>query len=39
MVAEDEARRQSTNPHDFDLALMGVMERRAAMPGAAGAMF
>jgi twitching motility protein PilT len=30
LVAEDEARRVSTNPHDFDLALMGVMDRRAA---------
>ena len=28
LVAEDEARRVSTNPHDFDLALMGTMERR-----------
>ena len=32
LVAEDDARRASTNPHDFDLALMGVMERRTAMP-------
>jgi len=38
LVAEDDARRASTNPHDFDLALMGVMERPTAMPGAAGAM-
>jgi twitching motility protein PilT len=33
LVAEDEARRTSTNPHDFDLALMGVMDRRASIPG------
>ncbi len=33
LVAEDEARRVSTNPHDFDLALMGVMERRTAITG------
>ena len=26
-----EARRASTNPHDFDLALMGVMDRRTSM--------
>lgn len=32
LVAEDEARRTSTNPHDFDLALMGVMDRRASIP-------
>ena len=31
LVAEDEARRASTNPHDFDLALMGVMDRRTSM--------
>ena len=31
LVAEDEARRTSTNPHDFDLALMGVMDRRSSM--------
>ena len=30
LVAEDEARRTSTNPHDFDLALMGVMDRRSS---------
>jgi twitching motility protein PilT len=32
LVAEDEARRTSTNPHDFDLALMGVMDRRSSIP-------
>ena len=32
LVAEDEARRTSTNPHDFDLALMGVMDRRSSDP-------
>ena len=31
LVAEDEARRASTNPHDFDLALMGVMDRRSSV--------
>jgi twitching motility protein PilT len=35
LVAEDEARRTSTNPHDFDLALMGVMDRRSSLPRAA----
>ena len=34
LVAEDEARRTSTNPHDFDLALMGVMDRRSSIPRA-----
>jgi twitching motility protein PilT len=33
LVAEDEARRTSTNPHDFDLALMGVMDRRSSVQG------
>jgi twitching motility protein PilT len=35
LVAEDEARRTSTNPHDFDLALMGVMDRRSSVQGRA----
>jgi twitching motility protein PilT len=30
LVAVDDARRASTNPHDFDLALAGVMDRHAA---------
>ena len=30
LVTEDVGRRASTNPHDYDLALRGVMERRAA---------
>ena len=30
IVAADEARRTATNPHDFDLALHGTLERRAA---------
>jgi twitching motility protein PilT len=38
LVAEDDARRASTNPHDFDLALMGVMERQSAIPGGSDAM-
>jgi twitching motility protein PilT len=29
-VAEDEARRIATNPHDFDLQLAGVLDRRSA---------
>jgi twitching motility protein PilT len=30
IVAPEEARRTATNPHDFDLALHGTLERRAA---------
>jgi len=30
VVSTDEARRTATNPHDFDLALHGTLERRAA---------
>jgi twitching motility protein PilT len=30
VVSADEARRVATNPHDFDLALRGSLERRAA---------
>lgn len=30
IVSPDEARRTATNPHDFDLALHGTLERRAA---------
>jgi twitching motility protein PilT len=30
VVSPDEARRTATNPHDFDLALHGTLERRAA---------
>jgi len=36
IVAADEARRTATNPHDFDLALHGTLERRAAFDDAAG---
>jgi twitching motility protein PilT len=32
LVQEDEARRASTNPHDFDLLLQGTTERRGAIP-------
>jgi twitching motility protein PilT len=32
LVLEDEARRTSTNPHDFDLMLMGTTERRGSIP-------
>ena len=35
VVATDEARRAATNPHDFDLALRGNLERRAAFDEAA----
>ena len=35
VVAADEARRTATNPHDFDLALHGTLERRAAFDEAA----
>jgi twitching motility protein PilT len=35
VVAADEARRTATNPHDFDLALHGSLERRAAFDEAA----
>jgi twitching motility protein PilT len=37
VVAADEARRTATNPHDFDLALHGTLERRAAFDDAAAA--
>jgi twitching motility protein PilT len=30
LVTVDDARRASTNPHDFDLALAGVMDRHAS---------
>jgi twitching motility protein PilT len=30
LVLEDEARRVATNPHDFDLQLAGVLDRRSA---------
>jgi twitching motility protein PilT len=30
LVSVDDARRASTNPHDFDLALAGVMDRHAS---------
>jgi twitching motility protein PilT len=32
LVARDEARRATTNPHDFDLLLEGTTERRGAIP-------
>jgi twitching motility protein PilT len=32
LVQEDEARRASTNPHDFDLLLQGTTERRGSIP-------
>jgi twitching motility protein PilT len=32
LVSEDEARRGSTHPHDFDLMLMGTTTRRGAIP-------
>jgi twitching motility protein PilT len=32
LVSEDEARRASTNPHDFDLMLLGTTERRGSIP-------
>jgi len=35
IVAPDEARRAATNPHDFDLALHGTLERRVAFDEAA----
>ena len=35
IVSSDEARRTATNPHDFDLALHGTLERRAAFEDAA----
>ncbi len=35
IVSPDEARRTATNPHDFDLALHGTLERRAAFEDAA----
>ena len=35
VVSPDEARRAATNPHDFDLALHGSLERRAAFDEAA----
>ena len=34
VVSADEARRTATNPHDFDLALHGTLERRAAFDDA-----
>jgi twitching motility protein PilT len=37
IVSPDEARRTATNPHDFDLALHGTLERRAAFDEAAAA--
>jgi hypothetical protein len=37
IVSPDEARRTATNPHDFDLALHGTLERRAAFEEAARA--
>jgi twitching motility protein PilT len=37
IVSPDEARRTATNPHDFDLALHGTLERRAAFEEAASA--
>ncbi len=37
IVSPDEARRTATNPHDFDLALHGTLERRAAFDEAATA--
>jgi twitching motility protein PilT len=37
IVTPDEARRTATNPHDFDLALHGTLERRAAFEEAAAA--
>ena len=37
IVAADEARRTATNPHDFDLALHGTLERRAAFDDAEAA--
>ena len=35
LVSADEARRTASSPHDFDLALAGVMDRRAAYEDAA----
>ena len=37
IVSPDEARRTATNPHDFDLALHGTLERRSAFDDAATA--
>ncbi|HEX4942434.1 MAG TPA: type IV pilus twitching motility protein PilT, partial [Actinomycetota bacterium] len=37
VVSPDEARRTATNPHDFDLALHGTLERRAAFDEAEAA--
>ena len=37
VVSADEARRTATNPHDFDLALHGTLERRAAFDEATAA--
>jgi twitching motility protein PilT len=37
IVSPDEARRTATNPHDFDLALHGTLERRAAFDEATAA--
>ena len=37
IVSPDEARRTATNPHDFDLALHGTLERRSAFDEAAAA--
>jgi twitching motility protein PilT len=34
IVTSEEARRTATNPHDFDLALHGTLERRAAFEDA-----
>jgi twitching motility protein PilT len=34
MVTADDARRTASSPHDFDLALAGVMDRRAAYESA-----
>jgi hypothetical protein len=34
MVTADDARRTASSPHDFELALAGVMDRRAAYESA-----
>ena len=31
LVGVDEARRTATSPHDFDLQLAGVLDRRSAL--------
>ena len=36
LVTADDARRTASSPHDFDLALAGVMDRRAAYADADG---